>query len=100
MAVFGPEYYKGSNPTPNGVDQYRVALRAALQTAVDKEAFLKDEAIAITRTVTDGVRYVIQKERHVRRLVLETGSPPLASWAAALDQRSTYSLDSLKRKIE
>src|SRR4051794_3952747 len=100
MSVFGPKFYSGSNPTANGVAEYRAALQSAIATSDDPEAMLKEEAIAITTTITEGVRYVIRKDRHVRKFVLGTGDLPLASWAAAVDHTSKMSLTGLKKKIQ
>jgi hypothetical protein len=99
MAVFSDRFYEGPRPSAGGVVAYRAALMDALSATADREHSLKLEAVAITRTITDGIRDVIRQDKHVRRQVLEYGTPPLATWSASLDKLSEHSLGSLERRI-
>jgi hypothetical protein len=99
VAIFCDRYYEGPRPTSDGAHEYRGALTNALSTASDRELALKLEAVAITLTITNGIRDVIRHDRHVRHQVLELGTPPLATWSASLDKISKHSLGSLKRRI-
>jgi len=99
VPVFARQFYSGSNPTENGSQDYRNALRAELARSDNPEAVLRLELIAITKTITDGIRDLITKEKHVRHIVLNLGALPLATWAASLDKMSHESLPALKRRI-
>lgn len=99
MSLFGPRFYAGSKATEHGVEQYRALLLQTLSTSDDRSLVLKEEIVAITKTITDGIRDLIATDRNVRHLVLDLAVVPLATWAAALDKMSAESLPALKRKI-
>jgi len=99
MPIFDQRFYEGSNPKAHGVDEYRTALRTALATTNDGETALKQEVVAITRTITDGIRDLITHDRHIYDIVFVQGAVPLATWTAALDKMSEHSISSLKIKI-
>jgi len=99
MAIFRTEFYK---PEQN-VTGYRAALRQTLaqcQSPDERDVILRQEAIEITRHVTDGIRDLVKHDKHIRYLVLELGAVPLATWSDALDALAGGSLLALKQKVD
>jgi len=80
MPIFCTEFYK---PQEN-VTGYRAALQQALaqcQSPYGRNAILRQEAIEMTRHVTEGIRDLVKNEKHIRHLVLDLGAIPLATWS-------------------
>lgn len=99
MAIFSIQYYQ---PRKN-VAGYRDAVHQALarcNSPEEKEAFLRDEAVEMTRHVTEGIRDLIKNNKKMHDLVLNQGAIPLATWAEALDSRANRSLAAMKLKVE
>lgn len=99
MAIFSNQYYQ---PRKN-VSGYREAVHQALaqcHSPEEKEALLRDEAIAMTRHVTEGIRDLIKHNPKIRDLVLNQGAIPLATWAEALDSRANRSLAAMRFKVD
>lgn len=99
MPIFRSDFYK---PVPN-VDGYRTALHQALtqcQSSFERDAILRQETIAITHEVTNGIRDLVKHDKHIHHLVLNLGVIPLATWSDALDALAGGSLLALKQKID
>lgn len=60
---------------------------------------MRQEAVEITRHVTDGIRDLVKHDKRIRHLVLDLGAVPLATWAEALDTLAEHSMPILKQKI-
>jgi hypothetical protein len=99
MPIFRTEYYK---PEQN-LTGYRTALHLALadcKSPDERETILRQEAIEMTRHVTDGIRDLIKHEKRIRHLVLDLGAIPLATWSEAMDSLANGSLLALKHKVD
>jgi hypothetical protein len=102
MPVFEKRFYSLGDKSNLDIDGYRAALLSALSQCIsfaDRDKLLRQEAVEITRHVTDGIRDLIKHDRRIRRLVLDQGAVPLATWAEALDTLAEHSMPALKRKI-
>ena len=60
---------------------------------------LRQEVVAITRHITDGVRDLITRDKRIHNLVLNQGAVPLGTWSVALDTLAEHSISSIKQKI-
>lgn len=99
MPIFNDNCYP-SNATL--VEDYHEKLLAALatcETPDERLALLHVEVIEITYHVTNGIRDLIQENRHVRHLVLSEGAVPLATWAESLDAFANLSIPCIKQRI-
>ncbi|MGC1375364.1 MAG: hypothetical protein WA821_04020 [Anaerolineales bacterium] len=72
---------------------------AACQTPDEREIILRQEAIEMTRHVTEGIRDLVKHNKHIHHLVLDLGAVPLATWSDALDALAGSSLLALKQKV-
>lgn len=102
MAVFDTRFYTLGKQGELDVDGYRAALQVALdQCASDAERnrLLREEAVDITRHITDGIRDLVEHDPKIRHLVLNLGAVPLATWAESLDTLAEHSMPALKKKI-
>lgn len=99
MPIFSNKYYQ---PVKD-VSGYKNILHQALAqcgSPEEKEALLREEAIEMTRHITEGIRDLIKHNKRIHRLVLDEGVIPLATWSEALDSRANRSLAAMKFKIE
>ncbi len=102
MPVFDKCFYQLSAQSQLDIDGYRAALLSALSqcaSPADHDSLLRQEAVEITRHVTDGIRDLITHDRRIRHLVLDLGAVPLATWTEALGTLAEHSLPALKQKI-
>lgn len=102
MPVFDKRFYSLGDKNNLDIDSYRAALLSALgqyASPADRDKLLRQEAVEITRHVTDGIRDLIKHDRRIRHLVLDLGAIPLATWAEALDTLAEYSMPALRGKI-
>jgi hypothetical protein len=83
-------------------ERYRRDLISELanhESYSEKSQVLRNEIIAITRHITDGVRDLIKQDSRIRDLVLNQGAIPLATWTESLDTMATYSMERIRSKI-
>lgn len=103
MAVFNKRFYElGDKKIVLDTEGYRQALQQSLnQTHSTDEQIrlLRQEVVEITRHITDGIRDLVEHDKHIRNLVLNQGAVPLATWAEALDTLAEHSMPALKQKI-
>src|SRR5712692_3639112 len=102
MVTFSSQFYqRGDRIIPN-VNAYKTALEAALSQGASSELrcdMLRQEVIEITRHITEGIRDLIKRDRSIKRLVLDEGEVPLATWTEMLNTMAEQSMSAIERKI-
>lgn len=103
MAIFDKRFYElEDKKTVLDTEGYQQALQQSLnQThSIDEQIrLLRQEVVEITHHITDGIRDLVEHDKHIRNLVLNQGAVPLATWAESLDTLAEYSMPALKQKI-
>ena len=100
--IFDTRFYSLGKQNNLDVDGYRAVLQVALDQCasdVERDRLLRQEAVEITRHITDGIRDLVEHDRKIRNLVLNLGAVPLATWAESLDTLAEQSMPALKNKI-
>ena len=100
--IFNESYYRRDGRIDPDVDRYRRDLRdelARCASAKQREQLLHGEAIEITRYILEGVRYVANHDRGVRRAVFVDGSIPLGLWRESLQRISESSASELRSRL-
>ena len=103
MNIFDMRFCSDSAFNTPDVPGYRTALLRALNqttSLTERDILLRQEAVAITRQITDGIRDLIDHNKKIRNLVYNEGAVPLGTWTQALDTLADKSMPQLKRKIE
>jgi hypothetical protein len=98
MAIFGETFYRDlSHPDEAG---YKAALLSALGGLTDgqKEELLRGEIVAILGTFTRDLRWLINTNRNVHRIVFEEGLA-LQTWTLYLDKLATDSWEHIEMKM-
>lgn len=108
--IFDETYYRRGDRIEPDVNRYRLALQDQLARCASDEQrkqLLHGEAIEITRHILEGVRYVANHDRGVKRAVFDQGVIPLGLWVESLKQIAAASavelqdrLRSMKREYE
>ena len=100
--IFNESYYRRDRRIDPDVDRYRLDLRdelARCASAKQREQSLHGEAIEITRHILEGVRYVANNDRGVRRAVFVEGGIPLGLWRESLQRISESSASELRSRL-
>lgn len=102
MPIFDKHFYQLGDKNYLDIDGYRTTFQSAFYqygSSFERDRLLRQEAVEITHHITDGIRDLVEHNRHVRHLVLNLGAVPLATWAEALDTLAQYSIPALQQKI-